>query len=340
MNIRISFIIPLYNAERTIERCVRSVLAVMESTDECIIVNDGSTDRSAELLAGMKLPSHVTVFTNENHGVSYSRNFGIRHATGEYIMFVDSDDQITDELTALRQEINNEDLVVFGWKKEYFSTPAFRVICQGMTLDREAFFREYNRRRLHPCVYLYIWNKLYRREVIERLSVRYREDMSLGEDCVFNASFLGGVNSVRFSKRVVYIYNNKHSAGSLSLQKLAHAVENSYIVTRAQYDSVREVLGETPQLNSFVFAQFLNCYFSLYSHAKEAELDHLMATYYLLIGGMTDHMIEKKYFLIYDMFRSFPSTNIDRQKVLKRYIGRKIFRNAVLKIAKKCLRRS
>ena len=82
---KISIIIPAYNAEKFIEKCLNSI-----SLDcEIIVVNDGSKDNTDIIL---KKKKNITIFNNDNHGVSYSRNFGIKNANGEYIMFLDSDD--------------------------------------------------------------------------------------------------------------------------------------------------------------------------------------------------------------------------------------------------------
>lgn len=340
MNTRISFIIPLYNAESTIERCVSSVLRVMESEDECIIVNDGSTDRSLELIRRMNLPANVKVLSNENHGVSYSRNDGLNHAKGDYIFFVDSDDQVSGDLTKLRRDIQGEDMIVFKWRKETLSTRPFGVFCGGKALNRDAFFQEYNRHHLHPCVYLYIWNKLYRRETIEKGNVRYREDMSLGEDCVFNASFLHYVNVVRFSTDTLYTYNNRHSSASLSVQRLSNLVENSFKVAEAQYRSVRDVLGETKEANAFVFKQLTNCFNNLYSHGRNHEYEHLISTYQGMIRQMHSPFVARKYQKLYNLLVIENIEMSALEKELQRQNRFSHLKNALYQVIKKVLRRT
>ena len=94
-NPKISVIIPVYNAESTLRRCVDSFLAQTFTDFECLLINDGSKDRSGEICDEyVARDSRVKVFHKENGGVSSARNVGLDNATGEWIAFVDSDDWV------------------------------------------------------------------------------------------------------------------------------------------------------------------------------------------------------------------------------------------------------
>ena len=92
--IKISAIVPVYNAEEYIERCLKSLISQSIGSDiEIIVVNDGSTDRTQKILESYKLKNdNIKIFSIENNGVSHARNLGIQYAKGEYITFVDADD--------------------------------------------------------------------------------------------------------------------------------------------------------------------------------------------------------------------------------------------------------
>ena len=106
--IKISIIIPNYNREKYIEKCINSALNQKTNEYEIIVVDDGSTDRSREILERYKTNSLIRVFYNENHGVSYSRNYGVRMSLGKYVMFLDSDDLIVkDSVLKLIKIVNN-----------------------------------------------------------------------------------------------------------------------------------------------------------------------------------------------------------------------------------------
>lgn len=91
----VTIIIPIYNREKTISRCIDSVLSQNLADMELLLVDDGSTDSTGSICDKYAdRDRRVIVFHNTNHGVSYSRNFGLAHAKGKYILFIDSDDWI------------------------------------------------------------------------------------------------------------------------------------------------------------------------------------------------------------------------------------------------------
>ncbi len=91
----ISIIIPAYNIEKYIERCINSILNQTYKNLEIIIIDDGSKDKTSKICDIIaKSEKRIHVYHNKNHGVSYSRNYGIKKATGEYIAFIDGDDTI------------------------------------------------------------------------------------------------------------------------------------------------------------------------------------------------------------------------------------------------------
>ncbi|WP_302926701.1 glycosyltransferase family 2 protein, partial [Holdemania filiformis] len=117
--VRISVIIPFFNSEKYLEPCLNSVLSQKYSNYEIILVNDGSTDKSEDKALDI-INSHkcdYNYYYQENCGVSSARNYGIRKATGEYIVFLDSDDYLVDEycFSCINQAAkeNTADLIVF-----------------------------------------------------------------------------------------------------------------------------------------------------------------------------------------------------------------------------------
>ncbi len=119
----VSVIVPVYNTERYLRRCLDSVMAQTYRNWECLCVNDGSPDRSSDILREYaSKDSRIRVFTRENQGISCTRNFALQHAEGEYLIFLDSDDSIHPQLLeiciyqALR---DGSDLVVYGLSHSY-----------------------------------------------------------------------------------------------------------------------------------------------------------------------------------------------------------------------------
>lgn len=110
-NVEISIIVPIYNQEKYLKKCLDSIQSQTFSNFEVILVNDGSIDGSEEIaLKYVASDSRFKYFKNENHGLSYSRNFGIQHSQGNYICFIDSDDYIDNKFL---------DILYNGIKKGY-----------------------------------------------------------------------------------------------------------------------------------------------------------------------------------------------------------------------------
>lgn len=91
---KVSIIVPIYNAEKFIKKCIESILNQSYKNLELILVNDGSKDNSSKIINQYKNNKRVNIFTQKNHGAAYTRNFGLKQATGKYVTFIDSDDFI------------------------------------------------------------------------------------------------------------------------------------------------------------------------------------------------------------------------------------------------------
>ena len=117
----ISIIIPIYNAEKYINKCLDSILKQTKKELEIILINDGSTDNTEKIIKTYQ-DKRIKYFKNDNHGIGYSRNFGINQSTSKYIMFLDSDDYL--ETTACEELFNkaekdNLDIVISDFYKVF-----------------------------------------------------------------------------------------------------------------------------------------------------------------------------------------------------------------------------
>ena len=117
----ISIIVPIFNAEKYINKCIDSLLNQTKKELEIILVNDGSTDNTENIIKNYK-DKRIKYYKNKNQGIGKSRNFGITKATGKYIMFIDSDDYIEDnacELLFEKAEKDNLDIVICDFYREF-----------------------------------------------------------------------------------------------------------------------------------------------------------------------------------------------------------------------------
>ena len=202
----ISVVIPAFNAEATIERAVDSVLG-QEGVDlEVIVVDDGSTDGTVEIIEFLaRRDSRVSVLRNTHTGPGAARNMGIDAATGEWLAFLDADDEYAPEAFAtILKRVNGRDvgLVIFSIELVrayiYSWPPSIAVLTDGFFAgngDRaDSFMREYKKKK-RMLVYSQS-NKLYRRSIVEANGLRFDDLALYGEDQLFNYAYLRHAGSV------------------------------------------------------------------------------------------------------------------------------------------------
>ncbi|NLB37871.1 MAG: glycosyltransferase [Clostridiales bacterium] len=205
----VSVIIPVYNAHRHVASTVRSVLSQVPPESEVILINDGSRDNSLAICRELaKADPRIYVIDQPNAGPGAARNSGLDVAKGEFILFVDSDDVLLDgAVDRLLRAIEGHDLVIAAFVLMQNRNATVRSLFKrDATMEKAAFLDAYVR---HPGSFYYsvLWNKLYRRALIEERQLRFRPDIEWGEDFVFNAGYYGGMERVAFLKDSVYQYN-------------------------------------------------------------------------------------------------------------------------------------
>lgn len=202
----ISIIIPVYNGEETIQRCLDSVTRQSsKNIEEIIVVDDGSTDKTVEIVETLiEQDSRIHCIQKKNAGVSSSRNTGIHNAHGEYIMFVDSDDEIKEDLVKeLYQAIDGYDLAIAGIELHQDAMTSMIGI-EGVFSNKEIIDKYGNAIPglliNGPC------SKLYRKNIINEQNLLFDETLSLGEDTAFVFRYLNYCNNIRFIEYYGYIY--------------------------------------------------------------------------------------------------------------------------------------
>lgn len=206
---KISIIVPVYNAEQFLSRCVDSILAQSFSDFELILVNDGSQDESLEICNHYSgLDARVIVVSQDNGGVSSARNHGIEVSTGDYICFVDADDYVNssylEQLVSPAHEDGRIDLVLQG-----------RVKCEkniqtiiSPSLD-EVFFLSENSKffdNVNLFRFCAVFSKLFKRRIVKDHEISFPESMNHGEDFDFFAKYLLYCEVVYVSTCANYYY--------------------------------------------------------------------------------------------------------------------------------------
>ena len=210
--LKYSVIIPVYNVENYLHRCINSIL-VQEYTDlEILLIDNGSTDSSGSICDTYASEySNISAYHIENHGVGSARNFGLAKAQGEFICFVDADDYLVGNLFSdMENQLDSGlDLLVFSYynsleKNLSETTRSAKILPIEGKKDRNQFIALFTELFLSDMMYT-VWNKIYRREFLEEHRIMF-EQYELGEDVRFNLNVFECVHKVSFSKTCYYVY--------------------------------------------------------------------------------------------------------------------------------------
>lgn len=202
----ISVIIPVYNVEKYLMDCLDSIIAQDYTPLEVILVNDGSTDSSGEICRTYRARhSNIKYIEQANGGVSKARNRGIEEASGAYLAFIDSDDSVGREYFQKLYcciEKENADLCLGSISDSNGCKMHMNSTVVDFTSNQTEDFYELNTRFLlyGPVA------KLYKTSIIEQNKIRFPEDMSYGEDLVFNCRYLSVCNRIVYENSVSYFY--------------------------------------------------------------------------------------------------------------------------------------
>lgn len=206
MTPRISIIIPAYNAEAYLQRCLDSIVSQDFADCEVIVINDGSTDGTESLLE--RYP-RVKVITQTNHGMATARNRGLDAATGDYVLFVDSDDRLCpNALATLAPHLGGEDIIGFGTRvfNEATETYTDNPIAAAASMAGWDYF---NLHRLTPTPvhFVCIWQRAYRRKFLNEKSLRFVDGLRRAEDDLFTTMAMLHAGSVKTISDCLYTYH-------------------------------------------------------------------------------------------------------------------------------------
>lgn len=260
---KISFVIPVYNAEKTIEKCINSIILNISNNDEIICIDDGSTDKSLSILKRYESQySFVKVISKNNEGPYIARKIGIEKATKDYVTFVDSDDWIYENYIS---EINNViqkndiDIILFEYINDFEDKESF---ISSIPLEEGLYFDNKYKSMILPLLmedgYLNgMCNKIFKREILLRNNTEYR--FNYGEDLIFQLGVFDRAKTLFFLKKDLYHYTHCRK-NSLSNSKQSIELLLSMYRIRKKYQDkwkIEEKLLNKPFLN-LVCMCFLN----------------------------------------------------------------------------------
>lgn len=267
MEYLVSIIIPIYNVEKYLEKCIKSMINQTYRNLEIILINDGSTDESANICEKYKEQDNRIVFINKNNGGAASaKNEGLKIAKGDYITFVDSDDFV--ELYMIEYMVNtikkyNSDIVQCSFTNLYKNTEKFK---QDKIIEQKIGSKDFLELFLTKWDSNLFWNKLFKREVIE--NVFFKEGRCIDDEfftykCVINSK------SIVTSNKIVYNYRMRKSGVMKSESSQKQILKDRVDYLYERYELVRKI----------------------YKDLDKSFLEHLL-TYYLIISK--DYYVDEK----------------------------------------------
>ena len=216
--VKISYIIPVYNAEAYLRECLESIAAQTAGTAEIIIVDDGSADRSPEIIGDFREAhpgeAEILVFRQENSGPSAARNRGLSEASGEWVCFTDADDYLKPDFA--------EKLLSAAGEADACLSGRIRVnIKNGKEKAEpcpEGYYGKEEIRKLLPGIMKMMrgaTGRLYRTSLIREHGISFREDLRYGEDMYFNFLYFKYAENASFVRGAGYMHR-LHTPGSLA----------------------------------------------------------------------------------------------------------------------------
>ncbi len=330
--IKVSIIIPVYNASFYLEKCIRSILAQTLEEIELIIVNDGSTDDSVTIVRDFeKEDKRIIVINSVNRGVSAARNKGLEIANGEWIAFADADDWMQPDMLVTLYEAatkSNAGMAVCNVQMISHGHPSKK----RLKLKEGLFnFKEQPGIALEHMMNFSFdyanWNKIYKSELIQKNELRFDEHIRIGEDLLFNLYYLHFIESLVTVDEPLYQYRvHAHSV----MSKSEDARIEQYNLLFEAYKSFTRKYGLIKEWEIFRGIMARDCYNALIP-AMIKNIKKTKPGYFQLVAKLSADLGKLKNEIYY-----FPNrTKIGLQGFKKKLLMHKKFRLFALLVALK-----
>lgn len=254
----ISIIVPVYNMSKYLKNSINSILDSKYQDFELIIINDGSTDSSLKICKEFaKMDNRISIINQEKSGVSVARNRGIENSNGEWIIFIDSDDMITNDYLdkIIYYYSIDSDIIIFEFYNDLIKTNGSNHhkiynnpsnIFISKAFKGESLFNNGNSNLRSSCA------KAYKRDFIMKNNIRFIKNLSMGEDMLFNINCYMKANSIIYQGDIVYNYVIRKDSAT-------HKYMNNMLdVDKLFFYSLRKILEE-----ELKFSYFKELYYDL-----------------------------------------------------------------------------
>ena len=229
---KVSIIIPIYNAEKYLFKCLNSIKEQTYTNIEVLMINDGSTDNSETICKEFLKDSRFCLINKKNGGVSSARNLGINRCNGEYVLFVDSDDWCDKELLKQAvQNIKSYDMLCFAYYKAYKD----KNICEELKVNKNANIKK--EILSNKLIGGYLWNKLFSTNIIKEHGIKFNESITYCEDLIFIIQYIKYVKKVNYINKALYYYRvRKNSVSNDFYSNKNISILNAYELLINEYN--------------------------------------------------------------------------------------------------------
>ena len=263
-----SIIIPVYNCSKYLKRCINSIIN-QKSNYEIILVDDGSTDNSGKMCDEYsKKYNNIKAFHQENRGVSVARNHGISKAEGNYILFVDGDDYVSNNYFSVIEKNLKESNYMLCFNLAYDNgTKKFfkKVNIPKGNKNKKKYFLKNNKLFNSPV------NKIYSSKIIKENKILFKEDIKSGEDYIFNVDYCNFIDDIFYVDIPLYYYYNNpmsitHNKSGMTIEQQMKMFDYEYMLSSKEDDELKYLANNyIIGLYSVIKFNILNKYSKEYS---------------------------------------------------------------------------
>lgn len=254
----ISIIIPVYNVKPYLRQCLDSILAQDEQSWEAIVVDDGSTDGSSEICDEYaSKDSRFRVFHKENGGVSSARNLALKYINGEWIAFIDSDDEITPDYLSIPEAYKDCDVIQKGYDviRSNGDIISSHNISSDNLLDKKALIYSFYVNNRNNA----LWDKIISKKIIGQQE--FNENVKIGEDFLFFLSILPRIKKYSFSGKGKYLYRRLPTSAMASINK---DIPARLKVIEENIENIKEcnkIISNCPLIYSIIYKGYFPYYY-------------------------------------------------------------------------------
>ena len=274
---KVSVIIPMHNAEKTIKRALDSLMNQSYANIEVVVVNNNSTDKSINIAKTYLNKLELKLLNEKNSGPSYARNNGIENSSGEYIMFLDADDYFEKDMVyEMVSAVKNNDLVCCNKYKVNNQKKTFEKF-QNESIKSYGYIGLLEYMQKH-AVFNTVWNKIYKKSIIIKNKIRFNTSMKVSEDYNFNIDYYRYVKSAVVINAPLYNYfiNKSGVTKSPVTQKDFEYIDSFYNIWK-------DIEKNYPSIGHYAYLNFIRSNFTILTKMKLFGYDK------------TDFLLNKRY---------------------------------------------